>query len=192
MNAMTIILSSQFESALIFANQLHQQQIRRVTGVPYMSHLLSVCALVLEDGGSEDEAISALLHDAIEDQGGAIIAKIIREKFGDKIADIVEECTEDKNNNHLSWIERKQHFINQFITVSNSACRVILADKLHNARCNYYEWQNYQDSMEQFSQETKERIIWFYQSIFNLAQLKVKNSFLISQFEIIIQQLKQI
>ncbi|MBN3926998.1 HD domain-containing protein, partial [Nostoc sp. NMS4] len=59
-------LTERFEQALVYATRLHAQQTRKVTGVPYISHLLSVAALVLEDGGDEDEAIASLLHDAVE------------------------------------------------------------------------------------------------------------------------------
>lgn len=68
-------LSTRFEEALVFATQLHQTQVRKGGDIPYISHLLGVTALVLEDGGDEDEAIAALLHDAVEDQGGAETAR---------------------------------------------------------------------------------------------------------------------
>lgn len=88
------MLTVRFEEALIYANKLHAHQVRKSSNIPYISHLLSVAALVLEDGGDEDEAIAALLHDAIEDQGGAKTREEIREKFGERVTYIVNACSE--------------------------------------------------------------------------------------------------
>ncbi|NEO93567.1 MAG: HD domain-containing protein, partial [Moorea sp. SIO3G5] len=74
-------LSTRFEAALVYTTRLHANQVRKGSGVPYITHLLSVAALVLEDGGDENEAIAALLHDAIEDQGGAKTREEIRQRF---------------------------------------------------------------------------------------------------------------
>lgn len=87
-------LEDRFTEALVYATQLHRHQVRKCSNVPYISHLLSVTALVLKEGGSEDEAIAALLHDAIEDQGRDKTRQEIKAKFGDRVAEIVEGCTE--------------------------------------------------------------------------------------------------
>ena len=86
-------LSARFEEGLIYATRLHARQIRKGNGVPYISHLLGVCALVLEFGGDEDQAIAALLHDAVEDQGGDATRQEIRRRFGDRVAAIVDGCS---------------------------------------------------------------------------------------------------
>jgi len=87
-------LSTRFEEALVFATQLHAGQTRKGTTIPYISHLLAVTAIVLEHGGDEDEAIAALLHDSIEDQGGASTREEIRRRFGDRVVEIVDGCTD--------------------------------------------------------------------------------------------------
>ena len=87
-------LSSRFGEALIFVFHLHKNQQRKGSGIPYIAHLLSVAALVLEDGGDEDLAIAGLLHDAVEDQGGAVVLEKIIDKFGDRVASIVDGCTD--------------------------------------------------------------------------------------------------
>src|SRR5215467_3093305 len=87
-------LTSRFDEALLFAVRQHQSQFRKGTRIPYVAHLLSVAALVLEDGGDEDEAIAALLHDAVEDQGGAAMRAEIAGRFGERIATIVDGCTD--------------------------------------------------------------------------------------------------
>ena len=91
---MKSILSKRFEDALIFSTQLHAQQTRKGSKTPYIAHLLSVAALVIEAGGTEDIAIAALLHDAVEDQGGLEMLADIRQRFGEHVADIVDSCSD--------------------------------------------------------------------------------------------------
>ena len=87
-------LKSKFDKALKYASKLHRTQIREGGKVPYVAHLLGVAALVLEEGGDEDEAIAALLHDAVEDQGGRRRLADIRRRFGKRVARIVEACSD--------------------------------------------------------------------------------------------------
>src|SRR5512136_3171826 len=86
--------SPRFDEAFVYAHQLHAGQTRKGTTIPYIGHLLAVTAIVIENGGTEDEAIAALLHDAIEDAGGDPIRKLIRDRYGDKVLGIVEGCTD--------------------------------------------------------------------------------------------------
>ncbi|MGH9207924.1 MAG: HD domain-containing protein, partial [Acidimicrobiales bacterium] len=88
------MLSERFEEALTYATRLHRDQYRKGTTIPYVSHLLAVASMVLEDGGSEDEAIAGLLHDAGEDQGGRRTLEDIRRRFGDQVADTVAACSD--------------------------------------------------------------------------------------------------
>jgi (p)ppGpp synthase/HD superfamily hydrolase len=108
--------------------------LRKGTQIPYVSHLLSVAALVLEAGGNEDEAIAALLHDAVEDQGGMNTRTMIREQFGEVVVAIIDDCTEPITQPKLPWLERKQQYLERLQQASDAAQRVIMADKLHNAR----------------------------------------------------------
>src|SRR6266704_3127289 len=103
-------LTSRFEEAITFATQLHAKQLRKGTTIPYIAHLLAVAALVLENGGNEDEAIAALLHDAVEDQGGVPTLKVIREKYGDAVAAIVEGCTDADTYPKPPWRQRKERY----------------------------------------------------------------------------------
>src|SRR4029079_16140225 len=82
-------LSDRFEEALVLATCLHAEQRRKGTNIPYAAHLLAVASIALEHGADEDEAIAALLHDAVEDQGGAKTLEEIRRRFGDRVASIV-------------------------------------------------------------------------------------------------------
>jgi predicted amidohydrolase len=127
-------LSGRFEEALSYAAGLHRDQVRKGTPIPYVSHLLSVAALVLEDGGDEDQAIAALLHDAVEDQGGAPRLDEIRLRFGGQVARIVEACTDSDETPKPPYRVRKQLYLDQLPGQPPDVLRVALADKLHNAR----------------------------------------------------------
>jgi (p)ppGpp synthase/HD superfamily hydrolase len=94
---MAVTLSDRFEEALPFAARLHATQLRKGTAIPYIAHLLAVASLVITHGGDEDEAIAALLHDAVEDQGGPPTRELIRARFGERITTIVDGCTDTEN-----------------------------------------------------------------------------------------------
>jgi len=128
------LLGSDFERAFRYANRLHARQLRKGAGAPFIVHLMSVAALVLEDGGSETEAIAALLHDAVEDQGGAPTLRAIRRRFGPEVAAIVEGATESDLHPKPPWRERKEYYLAHLALASPSVLRVSLADKVHNAR----------------------------------------------------------
>src|SRR6266480_7081738 len=127
-------LTSRFEEAITFATQLHAKQLRKGTTIPYIAHLLAVTALVLENGGSEDEAIAALLHDAIEDQGGAATREEIRRRFGNMVVAIVDGCTDAEVVPKPPWRGRKEAYISHLRQASPAVRLISAADKLHNAR----------------------------------------------------------
>ena len=159
------LLGDRFEQALVYATRLHSNQVRKGSGVPYISHLLGVTALVLEDGGTEEEAIAALLHDAIEDQGGDKIRQEIKAKFGDKVAEIVEGCTESDTEPKPAWMDRKLATIKKLREVSPEVRRVILADKLHNARSILGDWYRIGDAIWERFKTGKTGTLWYFRSI---------------------------
>ena len=126
-------LTSRFDDALIYAHAAHQSQVRKGSGAPYLGHLMGVASIVLDDGGGEDEAIAALLHDAAEDQGGRARLEDIRSRFGDAVAAIVEDCTDSWTDPKEPWLERKQAYIQHARTLAGPSLRVSAADKVHNA-----------------------------------------------------------
>src|SRR5580658_3136535 len=128
---LTMLLSPDFAEALTFAAHLHGAQTRKGGDVPYVSHLLCVAGLVLEFGGSEDEAIAALLHDAVEDQGGQLTLERIRRRFGSTVADIVEACSDADVEPKPAWRPRKEAYIAHVGSASDSARLVSAADKIH-------------------------------------------------------------
>ncbi len=102
-------LSPRYEAALVMAAQLHASQIRKGSRVPYVSHLLAVSSLVIESGGTEDQAIAGLLHDAVEDQGGLETLERISDHFGSGVADIVDHCTDAHEEPKPDWRPRKEN-----------------------------------------------------------------------------------
>ena len=105
---------------------------KKGTSVPYLGHLMGVSSIVLDDGGSEDEAVAALLHDAAEDHGGRARLDDIRSRFGDEVARIVEDCTDSWDTPKPSWLARKQAYIQRARTLPSPSLRVSIADKVHN------------------------------------------------------------
>ncbi len=157
--------SPRFNDALIFASDLHSKQVRRGSNVPYISHLLGVCSLVIEYGGNEDEAIAALLHDAIEDQGGATIREVIRTRFGDNVTSIVDGCTDNDITPKPPWKERKLSYINHLKTASPSVRLVSAADKLYNASSIIKDYRIIGDELWSRFHGKKEGTLWYYRSL---------------------------
>ncbi len=131
-------LSDRYDHALAWARHLHRDQVRKGAGTPYISHLLSVSAMVLEMDGDEDTAIAALLHDAVEDQDATF--ESIEHRFGPNVREIVELCTDSTDQPKARWITRKVMYLSRLAEKAaepdrySSYLRVALADKLHNAR----------------------------------------------------------
>ncbi|MEK6220626.1 MAG: HD domain-containing protein [Chloroflexota bacterium] len=170
MNVSNSILGPRFEEAMVLTAQLHADQIRKTRGTPYVGHLLSTAALVLQDGGSEDEAIAALLHDAVEDQGGLETHKIIREKFGENVAHIVEACSDTHEDPKPPWQERKDHHLEKLKTVNQSVMRVIAADKLHNARSLLRDLRTEGDTLWTSFRGGKEGTVWYYSELIKILE----------------------
>jgi (p)ppGpp synthase/HD superfamily hydrolase len=123
-----------FESALKFAARLHAGQPRKGSDAPYISHLLAVAAIALEHGATEKEAIAALLHDAVEDQGGPETLEKIRRRYGKRVARIVATCSDTDQTPKPPWRERKEAYVERLRSAPYSVRLVVAADKLHNAR----------------------------------------------------------
>lgn len=131
------MLGDRFADALAFTAELHQRQVRKGTEIPYISHLLAVAALALEYEASEDTAIAALLHDAVEDCG-AEVGGTIALRFGERVLELVLACSDVVASSATpkpEWRVRKQAYIDRLSDVSDDACLIIACDKLHNLRC---------------------------------------------------------
>jgi (p)ppGpp synthase/HD superfamily hydrolase len=128
------LLGRRFADAMVYAWKVHRDQRRKGTAVPYVAHLLGVASLVLGDGGDEDEAIGALLHDAAEDQGGRGRLADIEGRFGVRVALIVEGCSDSLEEPKPPWRGRKDYFLRVLLEAPPEVVRVALADKLYNCR----------------------------------------------------------
>jgi (p)ppGpp synthase/HD superfamily hydrolase len=158
-------LTSRFEDALIYAVRLHSQQMRKGGAVPYISHLLGVASIVLEYGGNEDEAMGALLHDAVEDQGGIPRLEEIRSLFGENVADIVAGCTDSLTHQQSPWRERKEHYL-AHLPYSKSSVRIVsCADKIQNGRAILKDLRLDGDEIWSRFRGGKEGTFWYYHSL---------------------------
>lgn len=158
-------LGPRFEDALSYAARLHANQLRDDTEIPYVSHLLGVASLVLEHGGTEDEAIAALLHDAAEDQGGDATLAEIRGRFGQDVESIVRECSDSFETPKPPWRARKEKFIAGIADAGPSALLVELADKLHNARCILADYRQIGDALWTRFNGGKDGTLWYYREL---------------------------
>jgi (p)ppGpp synthase/HD superfamily hydrolase len=159
------LMSERFFRALGEAARLHNEQGRKGTGIPYVSHLLAVCALVLEHGGQEDEAIAALLHDAVEDQGGPPTLEKIRQGYGETVARIVAGCTDADTIPKPPWLERKQRYLAHLPTVDAKVRLVSCADKLHNARSVLADYRKVGEQVWSRFNGTREQTLWYLRAL---------------------------
>ncbi len=160
-------LTSRFEDALLFATQLHAKQWRKGTSIPYVAHLLAVTSIVLEHGGDEDEAIAALLHDAIEDQGGVPMREEIRRRFGNVVVEIVDGCTDADVYPKPPWRARKEAYIAHLREASAEVRLVSAADKLHNARAVLADYRVLGESLWRRFHGGRDGTLWYYRSVVN-------------------------
>ena len=128
------VVGERLADAFAYAVDLHARQARKGTTIPYVTHLMAVCSLALEDGADEDAAIAALLHDGPEDQGGQVTLDEIRRRFGERVADLVEGLTDTLEVQKPAWRPRKEAYLERLRSEPEDVMRVSLADKLHNAR----------------------------------------------------------
>lgn len=160
-----MILSNRFSEALTYAAELHATQLRKGSGVPYIAHLLGTASIALEYGANEDEAIAALLHDAIEDRGGPTTREAIRRRFGDTVTAIVDGCTDSDETPKPPWRQRKQAYIDRISTASGSVRLVSAADKLYNVRSILKDYRQLGDVVWERFKGGKEGSLWYYRSL---------------------------
>jgi GTP pyrophosphokinase len=153
--------------ATAFALTLHADQLRKGTDIPYIAHLLSVAALVLEHGGDEDLAVAGLLHDAVEDCGAEHEA-VIAERFGDRVAAVVRDCTDADTFPKPPWQARKQAYLEHLEVASGDALLVSACDKLHNARAIVSDLQTHGPVMFERFKAGQEGTLWYYRALANL------------------------
>lgn len=158
--------TNRFHEALSYASTLHTDQLRKGTDIPYAAHLLGVASLVLYYGGTETQAIAALLHDAIEDIGPQV-REPIRTRFGQKVLDIVEACTDAEGGGARKpeWKGRKEAYVHRVRTESAEIRLVVAADKLDNARDILRTLRSIgPDTWKRFNRGREDQL-WYYRSV---------------------------
>src|SRR3954464_15268575 len=158
-------LTVRFDEAFAYAHQVHATHTRKGNGVPYIGHLMGVASIVIDDGGTEDEAIAALLHDAPEDRGGRERLEDIRTRFGDVVARIVEDCTDSWTTPKAPWAGRKKKYAEHARTLSTASLRVSAADKVHNAYAILRDLRTVGDRVWERFNANADEIVAYYRSL---------------------------
>jgi len=164
------LLDSRFDQAFLLAAELHREQTRKGSGVPYVSHLMAVAALAVEHGGDEDVAVAALLHDAVEDQGGDPVRRRIREQFGDRVSDLVEACTDADVIPKPPWQARKEAFIAGLTTAPPEVRLIVACDKLHNAAATLDDLRADGPAVWEKFKGGKDGTLWYLRSVLEIIE----------------------
>jgi (p)ppGpp synthase/HD superfamily hydrolase len=186
-------LTERFVEALAYAAELHLRQRRKGKGQPYVGHLLEVAAIVIQHGGGEEEAIAALLHDAVEDQGGLPRLGEIREKFGELVARIVDGCTDsyEVSGEKREWGERKRAYIEKVAHESGDIRLVSAADKLANAREILSDYRAEGDAVFHRFKGRKDGTLWYYRTLVNVFR-EAGTSPLIEELDRVVTELESL
>jgi (p)ppGpp synthase/HD superfamily hydrolase len=185
-------LSEKFEEALIYATRAHENQTRKKTGIPYIAHILGVTAIALEYGANETEAIGALLHDTVEDCGGAERLRDIRKNFGDDVARIVDGCTDTDQTPKPPWLERKRAYL-EHLKHSDSSIRLVSAsDKLHNTRAILAALRrDGLDVFERFAGK-KDGTLWYYRALVTAFRQHGDHADLIDELDRVVSEIEKL
>ncbi|MBO0803271.1 MAG: HD domain-containing protein [Nocardiopsaceae bacterium] len=165
------MLTQRFQRAFAMASEVHARQLRKGTTIPYVAHVMSVAALVLEHGGGEDAAISGLLHDAVEDSDdGESTLERIRAEFGDRVADTVLGCSDAvgvPGQAKPPWRERKEAYLRRLAESRDPDVPLVSAcDKLHNSRAIVADLRAIGSAVwQRFSAPDPEAQLWYYRSL---------------------------
>jgi (p)ppGpp synthase/HD superfamily hydrolase len=174
-------LGPRFHEAFLFAAEKHAHQTRKKTSVPYISHLMSVAALVLEAGGDEDQAIAALLHDVVEDCGGHPMLAEVRQRFGDRVAHIVEGCTDSYTEPKPPWKQRKLDYLAHLAHADDDIHLVSAADKLHNVRTIVTDLRLHGEPVFARFAGGREGTLWYYRAVLDV--LRARPNRLVAELE---------
>jgi (p)ppGpp synthase/HD superfamily hydrolase len=189
-------LSPRMIEALELAIKLHGHDTRKKCKVPYLAHVLNVCALVIQDGGDEDEAVAALLHDALEDKPEEINEEDINASFGRKVADIVRLCSDTerdfKGGEKGPWRERKERYLNEVKQHDPALLRVTVADKIDNARAIIFDHKHVGDAIWTHFKAGKEDQIWYYSEAMRVYREVGFSGPLLEELDALVEELKLI
>ncbi len=185
-------LDDEFLRAFAYALKKHRTQRRKGKRVPYIEHLMGVSSIVLHYGGGQDEAIAALLHDVVEDQGGRPVLEEIRGEFGDRVAHLVEGCTDADSYPKPPWEQRKKAYIAHVPTADPGVRLVSAADKLHNARAILADYREFGDAVWDKFQGKRDGTLWYYRELvkaFRSAPREPRVDHLVDELERVVRAL---
>ncbi|AFM15679.1 metal dependent phosphohydrolase [Mycolicibacterium chubuense NBB4] len=186
-------LSGQFSKALVYAELKHHTQVRKGGEIPYLGHLLCVAGLVVNDNGTEAQAIAALLHDCVEDAGGAPTLAEIRANFGDDVARIVDECSDTDVTPKPPWRERKRNYIAHLRDVGDDTLLVSLADKLDNARSMLRDYRAEGPQLwQRFTVTDPEDHFWYYRELLRAYRERGCRSWMVDELDRVITELRRL
>jgi (p)ppGpp synthase/HD superfamily hydrolase len=158
-------LGPRFLRAFQFAAEKHAGQTRKASTIPYLAHLMGVASLVLEAGGDEELAIAALLHDVVEDCGGAPMLKEVRRRFGKRVAHVVDGCTDSNIDPKPPWRERKENYLRHLKRADAGTRLVSAADKLNNIRSILADYREIGESVWARFNGGREGTLWYYRAL---------------------------
>lgn len=184
-------LSDRFELALSWAINLHGEQKRKLSGVPYVGHLLRVCGTVMEYAGDEDEVIAALLHDALEDQNRPGLEEEIADRFGSGVLHIIKQCSDREDSPPPPWRKRKEAFLERLKMADASVRLVTAADKLDNVRNLVTLYRVWGDRIWEHFRGGKEGTLWYYRAAVNVLRHASENP-LILELELAVRELESL
>lgn len=185
-------LTKRFTDALVYAESKHHNQVRKGGDIPYFGHLLSVASLVINDGGTEDQAIAALLHDAVEDQGGPPTLTEIREKFGENVARIVVECSDTDKMPKPPWRTRKEQYIEHLADVGSDTLLISVADKLDNARSMLRDYNTHGPELwQRFTVKNADDHLWYYGALLQAYRDQGCKSWMVEELGRVVDELRR-
>ena len=183
-------LTGQFSKALVYAELKHHNQVRKGGDIPYVGHLLSVAGLVLDDNGSETQAIAALLHDCVEDAGGPPTLEEIRVNFGADVARIVAECSDTDETPKPPWRDRKQKYIAHLAEVGEDTLLVSLADKLDNSRAILRDYRAHGPALwQRFTVKDPDDHLWYYGELLGAYRSRGAESWMVEELGRVLDEL---
>jgi (p)ppGpp synthase/HD superfamily hydrolase len=183
--------SFRFTEALIYATEIHSGQYRKSSGIPYISHLLAVCALVIENGGDEDQAIAALLHDAAEDQGGEATLEDIHMRFGDRVAKLVADLSDTFEMPKPPWQARKEAYLTHLPNADPDSWLISLADKVHNVSTILVDYHRIGVDIWNRFKNGRAGTLWYYRSLADIF-LNLSPGYLANEFDRIVSELEKL
>ena len=179
--------------AYVYSYKLHKKQTRKGSNIPYFTHLSSVSNLIIENNGTTTQAIAGLLHDAVEDQGGAKTLAAIKRKFGPKVAKIVDQCSDTTIKPKPPWKTRKIKYIKDIKNKTQDTLLVSLCDKHHNANCILSDYQKVGEEIWDRFTASKQETLWYYESLYKEFKKYLKNHLeLIKAYKNAVDEMKRI